>query len=144
MESKLRTCAVCRSSYKFCPICQKDSQKELWYFSFCSDQCHEIYDITSKFENEQIDTSEAKSRLDKVDLSKLDKFGESYKFSISKIMESVPVSVQTEVDKIEDIVDTTNDILIEDSTEVVSENTKITNEMLEEKKNKKSRTRKAK
>lgn len=85
MERKIRRCCVCMKEYEYCNKCKEDMNKPLWYFTFCSENCHNIYDITSKFEDKQIDVAEAEKQLEKLDLSNLDSFGNSYKNSISKI-----------------------------------------------------------
>ena len=85
MERKIRRCVVCGSEYKFCPRCNEDADKALWYFTFCAEQCKNIYNITSGYEDGKITANVAKTKLDKLDLSKLDKFGTSYKASIEKI-----------------------------------------------------------
>lgn len=85
MNDKMRNCSVCRSSYSYCPHCGEDKLKPTWYFSFCGENCKDIYDITSKYENGQINANSAKVKLDALNLSKLDKFGTSYKDSIKKI-----------------------------------------------------------
>lgn len=107
MSNKMRTCSVCRTSYSYCPHCGEDKLKPTWYFSFCGGNCKDIYDVTAKYENGQIDVNGAKAKLDKLDLSKLDKFGASYKVSIEKIKSATVV-----VDVIEEVVETivkTND-----------------------------------
>ena len=92
MERNLRTCTVCRGGYKYCPHCDKDNDKPTWYFSFCKENCHDIYEVASRFENKQIDANTAKEKLDKLDLSRLDNFGFSYKKSIERInKEATPV-----------------------------------------------------
>ena len=134
-------CATCRCSYNFCPKCNKDKDKPLWYFTFCSQNCHDIYDTTSKFEDGLIDASEAKSQLDNLNLSNLDNFGESYKKSINKIMSSVSVK--------ENVI--TEDVVVKERIEigldekvVEKENNDITEEVVEEKVFKKSRNNRAK
>ena len=98
MERDLRTCTVCRGGYKYCPHCDKDNDKPTWYFSFCSENCHDIYEVASKFESKQMDANTAKEKLDKLDLSRLDNFGFSYKKSIERINEeSTPVPQPEEV-----------------------------------------------
>lgn len=84
-EKKNRKCAVCRTEYSFCPRCNADKNKPTWYFTFCSSNCKDIYNITSKFENGQLSTDLAKIELEKLDLSKINNFGNSYKNSIEKI-----------------------------------------------------------
>ena len=85
MDRKTRICSCCGKSYQYCPRCADDKDKELWYFAFCSENCKNIYDVTSKYENNQVDATTAKKELDKLDLSGLKNFGESYKESIEKI-----------------------------------------------------------
>ena len=62
-----KICATCRSNYDFCPKCNRDKDKPLWYFTFCSQNCHDIYEITSSFENGKIDADEIKKGVDIID-----------------------------------------------------------------------------
>ena len=135
-------CATCRSNYDFCPKCNRDKDKPLWYFTFCSQNCHDIYDTTSKFEDGRIDASEAKSQLDNLNLSKLDNFGESYKKSINKIMSSA--SVKNDV-IVEDMIAEENvDDNIEKQVDEEENNKTTENVVVEEKVFKKSRNNRAK
>lgn len=132
MERNLRTCTVCRCGYKYCNHCDKDKDKPTWYFSFCSENCHDIYEVASRFENKQIDANTAKDKLDKLDLSRLDNFGFSYKKSIERInKEATPVPQPEEAVVVAES--------IED--EIKEENTDETT--VEENVLKKPRTRKA-
>lgn len=85
MGQKSRICCVCGKEYNYCNKCTEDKNKPLWYFSFCSSNCKEIYNVTSKFENKQINEKEARKLLDKLDLSSIKNFGDSYKSSVEKI-----------------------------------------------------------
>ena len=141
MGKKYRICSVCHFNYDFCNHCNKDKDKPLWYFTFCSQNCHDIYEITSSFENGKIDADEAKLKLDNLNLSKLDNFGESYKKSINKIMSSVSVK--------ENVV--TEDVVAEERIEidldeqvVEKENNDVTEEVVEEKVFRKSKNKRAK
>ena len=127
MKNNYRTCAVCKENYEFCPRCKKDTEKPLWYFTFCGENCKDIYDITSKFENNKLSADEAKEQLNRLDLSKRDSFGESYKISINKIYESVFETVKA-----------TDEVLDEERTE------QDIDEIEEEKVFKKSRNKRAK
>ena len=136
-----KICATCRSNYDFCPKCNRDKDKPLWYFTFCSQNCHDIYEITSSFENGKIDANEAKLKLNNLNLSKLDNFGESYKKSINKIMSSA--SVKNDV-VVEDIITEEN---VDDNIEkqvVEEENNKTTENVVEEKVFRKSKNKRAK
>lgn len=96
-EKKMRKCAVCRQDYHFCPRCGEDKNKPTWYFTFCSADCKEIYRTTSDFEGGYITAKEAKDALDKLDMSRLLSFGESYKASIAKI--NAEAKKETNVEK---------------------------------------------
>lgn len=85
MERKLRMCSTCRSEYRFCPRCNEDKDKPNWYFAFCSENCKDIYDITSNYSWGNISEKEAKEKLSKLNLSKINNFGESYQNTIAKI-----------------------------------------------------------
>ena len=125
MERKIRRCVVCGSEYKFCPRCNEDADKPLWYFTFCAEQCKNIYNITSGYEDGKITANVAKTKLDKLDLSKLDKFGTSYKASIEKINSTAvkEVIVDEAVETIIETKDGENVENIEETaiTEVVEE-----------------------
>ena len=133
MNNKMRTCSVCRNSYSYCPHCGEDKLKPTWYFSFCGENCKDIYDVTAKYENGQIDANGAKVKLDKLDLSKLDKFGASYKASIEKINSATVV-----VDVVEEVVETIVETKDEEIVETVEESV-VTETVEEEKVIKKSK-----
>lgn len=106
MGKKLRSCCVCNEKYSFCPRCPEDSGKEAWHFAYCSSDCREIYKVTAEFENGELSAEDAKARLKKLNLSKAESFGPSYKNSIQKIMyskieaESVPAIEDTQAEEI--------------------------------------------
>lgn len=98
----LRTCMLCRKKYSFCPVCNpEDKSKPTWYFCWCSDNCHEIDRIASAYEDGRINDIEAKEKLSKLDLSKKDNFGESYKNSIASIMKAKAQVIKKENKKTE-------------------------------------------
>ena len=141
MGKKYRICSVCHFNYDFCNHCNKDKDKPLWYFTFCSQNCHDIYEITSSFENGKIDADEAKSKLDNLNLSKLDNFGESYKKSINKIMSSVSVKENVVTEDV--VAEERNEIDLDDQV-VEKENNDVTEEVVEEKVFRKSKNKRAK
>ena len=135
-----KICATCRSNYDFCPKCNKDKDKPLWYFTFCSQNCHDIYETTSNFENGKIDADEAKLQLDNLNLSKIDNFGESYKKSINKIMGSA--SMKNDVIVVDIITEENVNDSIEEQV-VNEENNDITEDVVEEKVFRKSKNKRA-
>lgn len=100
MERKLRRCCVCGNEYKYCSKCGEDANKPLWYFSFCSENCKKIYDVTSKFEGNNISAVKAKNILNNLNLSRIDFFGKSYKRAIENIDKIVMDSEQSKFDSI--------------------------------------------
>lgn len=96
MSDKMRTCSVCGHKYEYCPHCNRDKDKPTWMFCFHDQNCHDIYDVTSKYEDGQISANEAKELLSKLDLSKKDNFGTSYKNAISKILNETDVDIKVE------------------------------------------------
>ena len=87
--SKEKICAVCYKPYEYCPVCGKDKDKPTWMFTFCSENCHDIYLTTSSYANHKLTANKAKNKLDKLDLSGLNNFGGSYQNIIADINENV-------------------------------------------------------
>ena len=141
MGKKYRICSVCHFNYDFCNHCNKDKDKPLWYFTFCSQNCHDIYEITSSFENGKIDADEAKLKLNNLNLSKLDNFGESYKKSINKIMSSVSVKENVVTEDV--VAEERNEIDLDEQV-VEKENNDTTEGVVEEKVFRKSKNKRAK
>ena len=101
MVSKERICSVCKRTYKYCPLCKEDAKKPTWLFAFCSENCKDIYNITSSFEDGCMTDTEAKAKLEKLDLSRKEYFGESYKNSIASIMKAKAQVIKKENKKTE-------------------------------------------
>lgn len=101
-KKELRTCVLCGKTYSFCPACNpEDRLKPTWYFCWCSDNCHEIDEVTSAFEDGRMTYIEAKAKLEKLDLSRKEYFGESYKNSIATIMKAKAQVIKKENKKTE-------------------------------------------
>lgn len=98
----IRTCVLCKQNYSYCPVCNpEDRLKPTWYFCYCSDNCHDIDGIASAYEDGRITGTEAKAKLEKLDLNEKDNFGESYQKSIDSIMKAKPQVVTKENKKTE-------------------------------------------
>ena len=90
----LRTCCVCHQEHMYCPVCNpEDRNKPTWYFAYCSENCKDIYAATSDYENGNISADDAKKQLDKLDLSQIANFGESYQKAIMKINENIKLKM---------------------------------------------------
>ena len=110
----LRTCCVCRKEHLFCPQCRpEDRNKPTWYFAYCSENCKDIYATTSDYENGNISADDAKKQLDKLDLSQIANFGESYQKAIMKINENI-----TPVEKVEDVIKEDESVISDENTDI--------------------------
>ena len=110
----LRTCCVCRKEHLFCPQCRpEDRNKATWYFAYCSENCKDIYAATSDYENGNISADDAKKQLDKLDLSQIANFGESYQKAIMKINENI-----TQVEKVEDVIKEDESVISDENTDI--------------------------
>ena len=79
----------------------KTNLKPTWYFCYCSDNCHDIDSIASAYEDGRITDTEAKTKLEKLDLSRKEYFGESYQKSIASIMKAKAQVIKKENKKTE-------------------------------------------
>lgn len=91
MEKDKRICSVCRTSYNFCPRCNED--KPMWMFTWCSDNCRNIYRTLDAYDSGDMAAIDAKKLIDTYDLSRREYFGESYK----RILEQL----DSELEKVE-------------------------------------------
>ena len=98
----IRTCVLCKQNYSYCPVCNpEDRLKPTWYFCYCSDNCHDIDSIASAYEDGRMTDIEAKTKLEKLDLSRKEYFGESYKNSIASIIKAKAQVIKKENKKTE-------------------------------------------
>ena len=109
----LRTCCVCHKEYSFCLCDPEDRNKPTWYFAYCSENCKDIYAATSDYENGNISADDAKKQLDKLDLSQIANFGESYQKAIMKINENI-----TPVEKVEDVIKEDESVISDENTDI--------------------------
>lgn len=109
----LRTCCVCHKEYSFCLCNPEDRNKPTWYFAYCSENCKDIYTVTSDYENGNISADEAKTQLDRLDLSQIANFGESYQSAIMKINENA-----THVEKVVEVIKENESATSDESTDI--------------------------
>ena len=100
-KNNLRMCCVCHKEYSFCLCNPEDRLKPTWHFAYCSENCKDIYNITSSFENGRLSDIDAKAKLEKLDLNEKDNFGESYQKSIASIMKAKAQVIKKENKKTE-------------------------------------------
>ena len=81
-----RTCAVCGTTYSYCPTCERDRFKPSWYMTFHDENCREIWRVLSSYGCELISAEECAKQLEACDLSKKNSFAPAIKDQIEKIL----------------------------------------------------------
>lgn len=82
-----RKCIICGKKYYFCSACNSsDANKPSWYFIFDGQNCHDIYEICTKYRDKEISIDEAYDRINKLDISNLDEFAEPTRLQIEEIL----------------------------------------------------------
>lgn len=80
-----KKCIICGSEYSYCTKCGKDAKKPTWMNLFDVENCKNIYTTCTEYRDGVISADEAKEKIAKCDLSKLNNFAESAKKIISLI-----------------------------------------------------------
>lgn len=81
-----RTCFVCGKKHSYCPSCYDDRHLETWHIMFDNENCKNIFNIINQCFYKNITTEEAKSQLEKCDLSTKDGFVDDIKNEIDKLI----------------------------------------------------------
>lgn len=98
-KDNLRTCAVCRSAYKYCPNCAEFKNKPAYMFTFCSDNCHDIYAVINDYVSEKISAKAARCKLDTLDLSNVANFADDFQNVIGQIL----LLTNTKIENVENV-----------------------------------------
>lgn len=85
-----RTCSCCQTKYSYCPNCSEFDKLPRWMDAYCSENCRELYNITAGWINDWLDKDEEIARLEKADLSRIDKFPEWMQKVISEMKNYKP------------------------------------------------------
>lgn len=99
----MRECLTCGQHYKYCPNCGKDEKKPLYFESYCSENCKDIFDIATEYYFGHISKTKAQSDLSKCDMSKLESFRDSVKRDVKKILEPDAKSIDSEAKEVKSL-----------------------------------------
>ena len=80
-----KTCICCQTKYTFCPNCSDFDHLPRWMTIFHDANCREIFNTLMYYNSNDITEEEAKTILDKCDLSKKETFAKKIKEDIDKI-----------------------------------------------------------
>jgi hypothetical protein len=95
----MRKCVLCGKEYEFCPTCNKDKHKPMWYKLYHDENCKNIFDALNNYHFELTTKEEAKDILSKCDLSI--ELADNYRHEIHTIMTEPKKNKQ--VKKVEEI-----------------------------------------
>lgn len=85
MGRRNRECYLCGRDYQYCPTCSQDRMKPSWMSEFHSENCKNIFDICTRFNMQLMTKDEAKSALEKCDLSNKENFKSYVKRDLENI-----------------------------------------------------------
>lgn len=80
-----RTCSICGQVYEYCPNCPTFDDKPRWMFLFHDENCKHIWEVLNAYQTNVKNATQAKNALQRLNLSRKDKFVEPVKKLISKI-----------------------------------------------------------
>lgn len=89
MAKNNHKCIVCGKEYRFCPNCTEFDKMPRWMSLFCGDNCHDVFAVANDYEGGILTKEKAAEELKKLDLSARDKYHDSLKNSVDKILGEV-------------------------------------------------------
>lgn len=82
---KVRKCIVCGTEYEYCNRCSSHATKPTWMALYHDDNCRNIMNIASEYMAGNITKADAKSQLDKCDLTNKKNFKDSVAMAVNEI-----------------------------------------------------------
>lgn len=90
MGRRSRECYLCGSKYEYCPSCSQDKNKPTWMAEFHSESCKNVFDICTRFNMKLLTKAEAKTALEKCDLSNKKSFKDYVQRDLRNIFAEEP------------------------------------------------------
>lgn len=105
MGRRNRACYLCGQAYQYCQTCSQDKMKPAWMSEFHSENCKNIFDICTRFNMKLLTKDEAKSAIEKCNLSNKLNFRPSVQNTLSNLLkvddvifEEEPIVVEVEAE----------------------------------------------
>ena len=110
MGRRTRECRLCGTQYKYCPTCSEDRVKPVWMSDFHNENCKNIFDICTRFNMQLLSKDEAKSELEKCDLTNKENFKDYVKRDLENIFVEEPKKrgKRTELNIVDEALESTN------------------------------------
>ena len=83
-----KTCILCGKKYSYCSGCSEFDHLPRWMGCYCSENCKDVFNILSGYNMKHKTKEEAKSLLEKCDLTKTESYSDFNKACINTIMEN--------------------------------------------------------
>lgn len=99
MRKKTRSCIVCGVEYTYCNNCREYASKPSWMSLYHDNNCRNIMNIATEYMAGNLAKADAKSGLDKCDLTNKKKFKESVIKAIDEIY-ATKKDAKVETDKV--------------------------------------------
>ena len=81
-----KTCILCGKKYSYCSGCAEFDHLPRWMECYCSENCKDIFNILSSYNMNHKTKEEAKTLLEKCDLTMIDTYSEFNRNCINSIM----------------------------------------------------------
>lgn len=101
MRKGTRNCIVCGAEYEYCNSCKKHVSLPTWMAIYHDGNCRNIMNIATEYMAGNITKADAKSELDKCDLTNKKNFKESVLKAVNEIY-STKKSAKTENVKVDE------------------------------------------
>ena len=105
MKKNNKVCLNCGKVYTFCPNCSDYALLDSWNNIYCSENCRNIFQITTDYNYGELSKEKALEKLSACDLSNKESF---HKTVIKIIDEIMTQTVKDEIEKIK--VETSNEV----------------------------------
>lgn len=93
-----KICAVCQGAYEYCPNCS-GTNVQPYMFLFDTENCNDIWEVMNAYRTNAIDATQAKEKLQKLDLSKQASFKPVWQDLLAEIEEKASPVVQVETEQ---------------------------------------------
>lgn len=77
-----KICSICKKEYKYCSQCSDFDHLPRWMDAYCSQNCKDLYNIAAGWLNGWKDKDTEISRLENIDLSRIDNYPQWLKDAI--------------------------------------------------------------
>lgn len=90
-----KKCILCGKTYTYCNRCEEFDHLPRWMEIYCSDNCRTIFNTLTEYNAKNITAEEAAKRLEKCDMSDIDKYHEVNQKMVAEIQgKTVDIKVQ--------------------------------------------------